>query len=79
MRLVRDPDNAALAATQWVKGQLILERPTIHQAMKVTGCDPFKFMRLCQMKPRAFAALKLGDANLGRRRRPRAPISCAAE
>jgi hypothetical protein len=65
-KLVRDPDNAALAAVELAKGRLTLERLTIYQALRLTNADPFAFMRLFGLKPQQRAALKLGNANKGK-------------
>jgi hypothetical protein len=77
-KLVRDPNDAALAAVELIKGRLIVEHLTIHQALRVTSCDPFKFMELYGLKPAQRAALKLGEAKPFNRRR-RKPTMLAAE
>jgi hypothetical protein len=78
-KLVRDPNDAALAAVELIKGRLIVEHLTIHQALRVTSADPFKFMELYGLKPAQRATLKLGGAKPFNARRRRKPTMLAAE
>jgi hypothetical protein len=64
VRLCRHPAEAALLAVDLVKGRVIPERLTAHQALQLTGANAFDFWKAFDLTPQERASIIFNGESL---------------